>query len=261
VRQGFTRLLVYYFVFGAVGIALGIKLVVVKNPKSTIRKVKLDRNGTSVWLRTFTSDVETYYQVFVKEEYSYLPAEPPRFLIDAGANIGLTSVYFSRKFPSARIIAIEPESTNVEMLKKNVQFLQNIEVVQAALVGVTGVADVFDAENGHWGFRAFSGGSIQQKQDLKIIDHVEGITVEDVCQRFGIGVVDLLKLDIEGAEQEVMSNSENWIGQVQVIAAELHDVYRRGCSLAFYAATSDFEFEWYQGELVFVARSRHGVIE
>jgi hypothetical protein len=66
--------------------------------------------------------------------------------------------------------------------------------------------------------------------------------------------VDLLKVDIEGAEKEVFSSPDEWIGSVSAIAIELHDRLKMGCSRSFYAAVTAFPIEQRRGENVFVAR-------
>ena len=63
-------------------------------------------------LRIPSSDMFTYEQVYLKREYDFVAHESPRVIVDAGANIGLASLYFANRFPKARIIAIEAEATN-----------------------------------------------------------------------------------------------------------------------------------------------------
>ena len=57
----------------------------------------------------------------------------PRVVVDAGANIGLSTVFFANKFPQAKIVAIEPEPSNFAMLRDNVAPYPNVTPVQAAL--------------------------------------------------------------------------------------------------------------------------------
>ena len=71
---------------------------------------------------------------------------------------------------------------------------------------------------------------------------------------FGLDHVDLLKLDVEGAEIELFSDCSGWIDSVDAIVTELHDWFRPGCTRAFYAAVTDFPLERRNGENVFVSR-------
>lgn len=77
----------------------------------------------------------------------------PRVIVDAGANIGLTSVFYSNKYPRAKIFAIEPEPSNFELLKKNTASYTNVVRIQAALLRENEPVGFFDPGAGFWGFR------------------------------------------------------------------------------------------------------------
>ncbi len=70
-------------------------------------------------LRLGTSDAMTFGEVITRNIYATRLSQPPRVIVDAGANIGLTAVYFANQFPTARILALEPESSNYALLCKN----------------------------------------------------------------------------------------------------------------------------------------------
>jgi FkbM family methyltransferase len=72
----------------------------------------------------------------------------PPVIIDAGANVGLCAVFYANRFPDARIIAIEPEPSNYEMLKKNTAPYPNITTVHAALWKENGPLRLFDTGEG-----------------------------------------------------------------------------------------------------------------
>ncbi len=74
-----------------------------------------------------------YREIFIKQHYEFLVKKSPEVIIDAGANIGLASIYFANKYPKAKIIAIEPEKGNFAILKKNVSPYSNIFLIQAVL--------------------------------------------------------------------------------------------------------------------------------
>lgn len=71
---------------------------------------------------------------------------------------------------------------------------------------------------------------------------------------FGIDYVDVLKIDIEGAEREVFKTCSPWIKKVGTIVIELHDRFVPGCTDCFREATADFPFHRERGELTIVAR-------
>jgi hypothetical protein len=66
--------------------------------------------------------------------------------------------------------------------------------------------------------------------------------------------IDILKIDIEGAEKEVFADSTAWLGRVRAIIIELHDRLKPGCSRSFYNGSNGFDHEQYRGESVFLWR-------
>jgi FkbM family methyltransferase len=176
-----------------------------------------------VFLRPNTTDMSTYRQNLVAHEYDFdLPFEP-RTILDAGANIGMASLYFANRYPSAKIIAIEPEPSNFRMLEKNVATYPRIHAIRAALWPSEGEVSVAapSARNGsygHWGFTVSEGAGVQ------------AITVPAILQRFDVDTIDLLKIDIEGAELELFSGACEWLKHVRCVMIETHDQFRPGCA-------------------------------
>jgi FkbM family methyltransferase len=209
-------------------------------------------NDQVVHLRLGTTDPATYRKVFVEEEYRVSPGKRPHVILDAGANIGLTSIYFARRFPDATIIAIEPERSNVDLLMRNVAPYGNVRVVEAALWSEECELQLEDPGIGKWGFR------VERATRAGAPSHsVRGITVETMLNDFGLERIDVLKLDIEGAEREVLAASAAWIDRVGILVAELHDRYKEGCSRNYHLATRGFDYEWVVGENVFAARGEY----
>jgi FkbM family methyltransferase len=212
--------------------------------------IKHPQLSKSVVVRTNSSDIETFGKVIAEREY-YLPElRNVRTIIDAGANIGLASVFFAETFPGARIIALEPESSNFELLKRNTAPYPNIVCLKKALWRESGTITIVDPGDGNWGFRT----SNDDLTNVKRVDQVDCMTVLDLMKQFDFPRIDLLKVDIEGSEKEVFADAVAWIGQVDTIVVELHDRFKRGCSKAFYDATVDFAHEIHKGENVFVFR-------
>jgi FkbM family methyltransferase len=209
--------------------------------------------GRPVVLRTHSSDTETFRKVITEREYDFSEIAEPLTIVDAGANIGLASIYFAHKFPRARVISLEPEAANFELLQRNARGYANIECVPKALWAESGTVNIFDPGEGAWAFRTISEGD---QAGSKCVGSVDCINVRDLMSKFGLQRIDLLKIDIEGSEKEVFEGSAAWIGDVNAIAIELHDRFKRGCSQAFYNATASFEHEVHKGENVCVFRSR-----
>jgi FkbM family methyltransferase len=200
-----------------------------------------------ILLRLGTTDVAAFQHVFIDHEYDFGLARQPSIIVDAGANVGMSAAWFSLRYPAAKIVAIEPEPTNFDVLRKNAKLFPEIIPINAALWSREGFVRIQDDGGGHWGMRV---------ADAKVSSGatVRSITVPALLEQLGIDQVDLLKIDCEGAECEIFEDSSSWIDRVGVICAELHDRFRPGCSKIFETATAEFPVKWRRGELHCVAR-------
>ena len=202
-----------------------------------------------VLIRRGTSDLDCLKKVFLYEDY-FLPFKiTPKVIVDAGANIGMATLYFATQYPEARIIAIEPEPSNFKMLQMNCSGLANVTLLEMALWPLAQPVDIQNPQEEKWAFSVAaetSGGRIST------------INVPELLEKTADGRIDLLKLDIEGAEWELFSrNPESWLSKVETIAIELHDRYRAGCSKAFYSAILKHEFrQEVKGENIFIKFKR-----
>lgn len=188
-----------------------------------------------VLVRRGGSDWPTFEKVFVDQEYGVdMPGAAPRLIIDAGANVGYATLFFARKFPEARILAIEPEASNFAQLVTNTRAYPNVTPIQAALWGRAERLAITNPGADSWSFRVSAADGA---------GGVRGVTIPELLALAGAERVDLLKLDIEGAEKDLFEHgAEEWLGRVGLIIAELHDRNRPGCSRAFYQALTRFEF-------------------
>jgi FkbM family methyltransferase len=192
-----------------------------------------------------STDVLTYEQVFLNNEYEFRAIERPQVIVDAGANVGLASILFANRYPQAKIFAIEPEHDNFTLLTENVHPYDNIVPLHAALWGENTTIHLMDPGDGAWGFMTEPAGEGRA---------VRAITVDRLMSDHGIGHIDILKVDIEGAEKEVFADTSAWIDRVGSIIVELHEGLKGGCNRSFYNATSGFPHEWLYGENVYVSQ-------
>lgn len=138
-------------------------------------------------------------------------------IVDAGANIGASPVYFAYSFPKARVVAIEPEHDNFDLLSANTQGLP-VECIRGALASKPGSIDLVDPGEGSWGFRTSSSGAGKATNQS-----VECVTINDIyashtdCSPF------IAKIDIEGGEHDLFSANTDWVAKTPLIIVELHD--------------------------------------
>jgi FkbM family methyltransferase len=204
----------------------------------------------SVALRIGTTDVSVFRQVLQECQYDVALPFRPASIVDAGANIGLASVFFANKYPSAEIIAIEPDESNFKVLVMNVQKYRNITPIKGALANHHGEVKLVDVGMGHHGFR-----TLPTSEPARVAStNVPAYTVDQLMQRMNWNRIDLFKIDIEGAEKEVLDMCGSWIQNVGSFMIELHDSIQPGCGVAFEKATIEFEGRAVRGESVIAWR-------
>lgn len=180
-----------------------------------------------------SSDAWVIYELLVRETYGAVGhLHSPGFIVDGGANIGIASLYFLKRYPTARVIAIEPSPANFEICRKNLLPYHNrVVLIQGAIwstrdklflqAGLQEWADYVQAA----GDRP---GAVEAFPLASLIGHTDG-------------KIDLLKLDIEGAEKEVFgSGSDEWLPAVDNLIIELHD---KDCVDRFFSAMEAYRYD------------------
>jgi FkbM family methyltransferase len=180
--------------------------------------------------RRWTSDEGVALQIFGARDYDV--TKLPRFadlksfldrihrrgqrplIIDAGANIGLSSVFFAMHFPTALVVAVEPEGKNFDVLCMNAARF-NIECLKAALSSQTGRARVTDPGRGDWGYQT----------EPAADGDVPSVTIDSLYQRYAKDriVPFIVKIDIEGGEKDLFGLNTEWIRETPLLIVELHD--------------------------------------
>jgi FkbM family methyltransferase len=201
-----------------------------------------------MFARPGTSDVPNFEDIFVWAEYDLPLSIVPRFIVDAGAYVGYASLSLANQYPNAKVVAIEPEASNFDVLSCNIRPYEQIRAVNAALWSHQTKVRIRNPTDRHW--------ALQVAPAAAGDGTIDSITIPDVLAMAGEETIDILKLDIEGAEKELFADGcQEWMGKVRVIIIELHDRLVKGCSRTFYAATSQQHFtQFHQGENVILER-------
>lgn len=156
----------------------------------------------------------------------------PRVIVDLGANIGLAALAFARRFPGARIISVEPAAENCDLFRRNTAGYRNIQLVQAAVWHRPAFVAIQNPDDKSDAFRV-------EEVPADAPGAMKTVTINELCAMGGEGRIDLLKVDIEGAERELFSRSaEGWLPLVRTVMVELHDQIKPGCREAVLAAAS-----------------------
>lgn len=207
-------------------------------------------SNCQVTLRTRTSDVRCFEKILLAKEYETPFPTNPQTIVDAGANIGLATLYYAQEYPEAKIISIEPEHSNFQLLKRNCASLPNVTLIEGALWDKETSLAIQDAKAEKWGFSVAESSATPSTESPEI----KAVTIPSLLSKFDRPRIDILKLDIEGAEYMLFkNNAESWLGAVEQIVIELHDRYQPGCAQAFYAAIGRRPFvQEIRGECIFI---------
>ena len=203
--------------------------------------IRLPHNPYPVHLRPGTSDIPTFYQVYWHEEYNIPLPFQPEFIIDAGANIGLAAIWYAQHYPNAQIISVEPEQSNFDQMLINTKLCRNVVCLKAAIDPVNdGTLNILDSGEGNWAFT--TGRSVDENS--RLVDQVRTRSLDSIMSEFGRDIIDILKIDIEGAEKELFETGfEKWLPRSRCVVIETHDRIKKGCSEAVEKAISKFSFE------------------
>ncbi len=190
-----------------------------KTPRYENREIKfLNYNVTVTDCLSF---IYQFKEIFVKQYYLFETDSLSPLIYDCGANIGISCLFFKKHFPDARIKAFEADKNITGILKGNLQKnnIKGIEVYSKAIwinnQGLDFYSDSADA------------GSVYGKGDKVKVD---SIRLKEMVEQEQ-GIIDFLKMDIEGAETEVIIDLGDSISKIKNIFIEYHSFADRGQDL------------------------------
>jgi FkbM family methyltransferase len=188
-----------------------------------------------VFVRIGTSDVEVFRQVFEEIQYGIVP-EDLEFLrvIDCGANVGYTTMFFLDRYPAAHVTAIEPDPDNARMARLNLsKYGSRATLLEAAVWPHDEPLRLRRSafrDGREWATQVEPGRGCEFPDVRRI----------DLTELIGTRVVDLLKVDIERSEFDLFSAPCPWMDFVRNLAIELHD---DECASAFRTALASFTYQ------------------
>jgi FkbM family methyltransferase len=162
------------------------------------------------------STVPQWDDIFVRECLAFRPEHRAPRILDCGANIGLATLWFKRRFADARITAFEADPAVAALLRRNLEVnrVRQVDVVEAAVWSSAGTV-AFHSEGADSGaIDALSGGVPGPRIQVPAVRLRDWVSAERI---------DLVKLDIEGAELEVLSDCAGVLRQVRALHLEVHD--------------------------------------
>lgn len=151
-------------------------------------------------------EIEEYYEKILAS------GEAP-LILDCGANIGLASTFFSRTFPAAKILCIEPDQKNIQQARIN-NHDKNVLFIEAAIGDSDAHGRIVDPGLGNWGYRI-------EGDECGGVEIFSINTLIDAHQKGARPFI--IKIDIEGYEDKLFSSNTEWVEEFPLLIIELHD--------------------------------------
>lgn len=220
-------------------------------PYGQTLRLRLRRSGIKLYLRTEASDYRVLRQIFIENEYAPLDdLSSVATIVDCGANVGYSSLYFLNRFPQAHVIAVEPDPANALICEQNLRPYGNrATVIKGAIWPQKARLEIVRGEYRDGGEWATQVQPLVTPSGSTMV--VEGFDMSDILEMLKGSAIDILKVDIERSEIALFgSNTEAWLGRVRNIAIELHD---NECCRVFQEALSSYNFGvQHSGELTII---------
>lgn len=251
-----TKSLRYYKLASSIGLAdasiLALNILKSRSKSTTstpgLIELKAKNARYPILIRPGTSDVFVLEKVLIQKEYgetsethssalqSYYQNAIGKgrspVIIDCGANIGLSSIWYLENFPRAKVVAIEPEPENFDLLRRNLTHYENAIVVKAAVSSSNRKIALSNVSDEPWAWET----------SVSDTGEVDAITIPDALLLAKGAIPFICKIDIEGFETELFNENNQWIEKFPLVVFEQHDWLFpwKGTGHAFYKALSDF---------------------
>jgi len=179
----------------------GVSLRIVDHPEGGVAKI-------------------VFREIFGTYGLDEIKFQPGDIVLDLGAHVGVVSIWLAKRWPGIKVIAYEPIPSNFDLLVQNIAangVSDQVTPVQKAVMAKRGEITLEgDPSTNSGGFSAFShGASLKHLVNAIDLEEVFNLHVPDRCR--------LLKMDIEGAEYEVIQAEPHLLGRVDYLSAEFHD--------------------------------------
>lgn len=181
------------------------------------KKIKVNFNYNNInfnlYLEGIYEEIVMIKEIFLEKCYAVNETEP-KAVIDLGANIGISTVFFAASFPDANIAAVEPDPHNFKRLEENIRDFKNVKILNCAVCGHSGSVEFFVNSE-----KIISSSVFKRQLNQKAVQ-VKSITIYDLLKEINFSGGGILKFDIEGAEYDAFKNFN--FSAIDVILAELH---------------------------------------
>lgn len=193
-----------------------LRLALLYGGKKRFEEIRINFSEYKFIVPDARSFLWQFKEIFVEEYYRFETELTAPVIFDCGANVGTSCAFFKKIYPQSRILAFEPNPRIAEYLRSNIKnnLLENIEVIEKAVWihndGIELGLESADASSIHLERNKIKVGSVRLKD---LLDNKE--------------TVYMLKIDIEGAEIEVLKDCGQSLNNVKNIFVEFHSYTRK----------------------------------
>jgi FkbM family methyltransferase len=197
--------------------------------------------GVALEVRSLSPDVSVALESLGGElrclELAY-PRDSQGVIVDAGGYIGTAAIAMAQMYPAATVICIEPSSDNFALLCRNTRAFPNIKPMNAALVPIGGPERVSlgDRGTGAWGFTIVGSAS---DREVRAMESVSAVPIDRVVALPDRGRLMFMKMDIEGAEVDILESIGVLLEDIPILVIELHERIVPGCEALFMSRCAD----------------------
>jgi len=234
-----------------------------KSKKWDCQQVSIRTASKPFWLRPGVSDWIALERIFFDREYDPVSKDHDEFLdrcesdliasgklpliIDCGANVGLSSVWFANRFPRSVVVAVEPEMSNYKVLSLTAKNYPNIIPVHAAVSNRASRVSMRNQGDTPWSWQTL-------EEDA---GDTQAITIPHIMAMESAFAPMVVKVDIEGFETSLFRSGTEWVDDLPLLVFEMHDWMSPGSGSghSFFSVLSKLKRDYLiKGENIFSYR-------
>lgn len=193
--------------------SLGIKGSEIKRIKRGIGDKRTSLFGVNIEITNFFWYLHSLNELFLDKTYAFNSDKKEPYILDCGANIGLSVIFFKKNFPNAKITAFEADPAIANVLARNLQAFgyDDVAIIPKA-VWINDATLSFESDG------SLGGHIVETSEKNTIRNQIQAIRLKDYLN----DEIDFLKIDIEGVEYEVLIDCQQELNNVKNLFIEYH---------------------------------------
>lgn len=232
-RSRLKNFLAYYNLFGSIKEAFRYKALRRNwgnlEEKKPVKIALKALEGRQLLIRPGTTDGEVLWEAFAEKSHLppiSLPGEC--VILDLGANAGYAAAHFASVYPHAKIGVVEMDPGNMALAKLNTEFAKDrCRYLEVAAWSESGTV-FYDGDDEKWAFQVSSG----EADEEPALNSAQAMTVAEIMDHLEFDYVDYLKMNIEGAEAEILLHDNKWLDRVGSLKLEYHPQFNSHATFA-----------------------------